>query len=183
MSVNPLHRLHFLLTVTATGFSLGACSTMGDSTRSALSAVTPYKVEVQQGNFISKEQVDALKAGMTRQQAREILGTSLMMDVFHADRWDYVFTIRRQGLAPMQRRLTLFFNGEVLERFEGDPMPTEEEFVDMLDTRSRSRKTVKLEATEEELKKFAPAADKAPEAPAQPLPPLPAVYPPLEASR
>jgi outer membrane protein assembly factor BamE len=147
-----------------------------------LPAVTPYKVEVQQGNFISKEQVEALKGGMTRQQAREVLGTSLLMDVFHADRWDYVFTIRRQGLAPMQRRLTLFFNGEVFERFEGDPIPTEEEFVDMLDTRRRSRKTVKLEATEEELKKFAPAGDKASEA-VQPLPPLPAAYPPLEASR
>src|SRR5215471_11672708 len=84
-----------VLLVAAGGVSLGACGSIGDTTRGALYAVTPYKVEVVQGNFVSKEQVEALKPGMTRQQVREILGTSLLVDVFHADRWDYVFTIRR----------------------------------------------------------------------------------------
>ena len=100
-----------------------------------------------QGNFVSKEQVEALKPGMSRQQVREILGTSLLTDVFHADRWDYVFTIRRQGVEPQQRRLTVFFKGEVLERFEGDAMPSEEEFVATLDTRKRSGKVPALEAS------------------------------------
>ena len=124
--------------------SLGACSSVTDSTRGALTPITPYKVEVVQGNFVSKEQVEALKPGMSRQQVREILGTSLLTDVFHANRWDYVFTIRRQGVEPQQRRLTLFFNGELLERFEGDPMPSEEEFVAKLDTRSASGKVPEL---------------------------------------
>jgi len=180
-------RLGLLLVAVAGSITLGACSSIGDSTRSALNTVTPYKVEIVQGNFVSKEQVAALKPGMTRQQVREILGTSLLSDVFHANRWDYVFTIRRQGVEAQQRRLTVFFNGEVLDHFEGDPMPSEEEFVAALDTRARhSGKVPKLEASEDELKKFDPKKDEKDakdNAPAQPLPPLPASYPPLESSR
>ncbi len=152
--------------------------------------VTPYKVEVVQGNFVSKQQVDALRPGMTRQQVREILGTPLLNDVFHANRWDYVFTIRRQGVDPQQRKLTVFFDGERMTRFEGDPMPSEEEFVATLDPRgNKEPKIPKLQASEEELKKFDPkpkdAADAAAAANAAstPQPPLPASYPPLGTGR
>ncbi|MET3495222.1 outer membrane protein assembly factor BamE [Variovorax boronicumulans] len=175
-----------LAAAVAATLCLGACSGFSDRTRGALSAVTPYKVEVVQGNFVSKEQVAALKPGMSRQQVREILGTSLLNDVFHANRWDYVFTIRRQGVEPQERRLTVYFNGELMDRFEGDAMPSEEEFVATLDTRKKSGKVPQLEASEDELKKFAPAKDaKAdPAAAAAPVvPPLPAAYPPLEAAR
>ncbi len=175
-------RLWLLAAAVAATAVLGACSSVTERTRSALVAVTPYKVEVVQGNFVSKEQVDMLKVGMSRQQVREILGTSLLTDVFHKDRWDYVFTIRRQGVEPQQRRLTLFFNGELLARFEGDTMPTEQEFVAGLDARKRSGKIPQLEASEEELKKLAPAPAAASTAPAA-LPPLPASYPPLESKR
>jgi len=186
MPANHTRRLGLLLAAVAGSVALGACSSIGSSTRSALDTVTPYKVEVVQGNFVSKEQVEALKPGMTRQQVREILGTSLLSDVFHGDRWDYVFTIRRQGVEAQQRRLTVFFKGELLDHFEGDPMPSEEEFVAALDTRARrGGKVPKLEASEDELKKFDPKKDAdAKEAqPQQPLPPLPASYPPLEAGR
>jgi outer membrane protein assembly factor BamE len=161
--------------------SLGACGSVTERTRGALVAVTPYKVEVVQGNFVSKEQVDLLKPGLSRQQVREILGTSLLTDVFHADRWDYVFTIRRQGVEPQQRRLTLFFNGELLDRFQGDAMPSEQDFVATLDTRRRTGRVPVLEASEAQLDKVAPAkaASASGEAPV-PLPPLPASYPPLE---
>jgi outer membrane protein assembly factor BamE len=174
-----------LLGAAAASLCLGACSSVSNSTRNALTAVTPYKVEVVQGNFVSKEQVEALKPGMSRQQAREILGTSLLTDVFHANRWDYVFTIRRQGVEPQQRRLTLYFNGDVLERFEGDPMPSEEEFVAQLDTRKRGGKVPELEASEDKLKKFEASSDKkadgdASATPPSPPPALPAAYPPLE---
>lgn len=175
-----------LLGAVAASLCLGACSSVGDSARGALTAVTPYKVEVVQGNFVSKEQVAALKPGMSRQQVREILGTSLLTDVFHSNRWDYVFTIRRQGVEAQQRRLTLYFNGELLERFEGDPMPSEEEFVAQLDTRKRHGSVPPLEATDDQLKKFDPPKEKPAEgqpAPAAPQPPLPAVYPPLEPTR
>jgi outer membrane protein assembly factor BamE len=50
-----------------------------------------------QGNVVTSEQVARVKPGMTRAQVRDILGTPLLTDPFHADRWDYLFTIRRQG--------------------------------------------------------------------------------------
>lgn len=186
MPAIPQRRFWPLLGAVAASLCLGACSSVGNSARSALTAVTPYKVEVVQGNFVSKEQVEALKLGMSRQQAREILGTSLLTDVFHANRWDYVFTIRRQGVEAQQRRLTLYFNDDLLERFEGDPMPSEQEFVAQLDNRGkRSTKVLELEASEDQLKKFDPSKDKkadgdAPATPPSPPPALPAAYPPLE---
>lgn len=179
-------RSWLLAAAVAATLCLGACSGFSDRTRGALAAVTPYKVEVVQGNFVSKEQVAALKPGMSRQQVREILGTSLLNDVFHANRWDYVFTIRRQGVEPQERHLTVFFNGELMDRFVGDEMPSEEEFVATLDTRKKTGKVPPLEATEDELKKFAPAKDEkadAAAASATTVPPLPAAYPPLEAAR
>ncbi|SCK61639.1 Beta-barrel assembly machine subunit BamE [Variovorax sp. HW608] len=188
MPAIPQRRHWLLAAAIAASLGLGACSSVGNTTRSALYAVTPYKIEVVQGNFVSKEQVEALKPGMTRQQVREVLGTSLLTDVFHSNRWDYVFTIRRQGVEPQQRRLTLYFNGDLLDRFEGDPMPSEEEFVATLDTRRRSGKVPTLEASEDQLKKFDPKdSDKAKDKdkpsdsdPAAATAPLPAAYPPLE---
>lgn len=159
--------------------TVAGCSSVGDRTRSALNAITPYKVDVVQGNFVSREQVAQLKPGVTRQQVRELLGTSLLTDVFHTNRWDYVFTIKRQGVEPQQRRLTIFFNGELLERFEGDEMPSEQEFVAELDTRKR-RKVPELQATEAELNKFTPDKPKPAAADASAMAPLPATYPPLE---
>ncbi|RYF65978.1 MAG: outer membrane protein assembly factor BamE, partial [Comamonadaceae bacterium] len=173
MPVISQRRIGSLAAVLAVCLSLGACTSFTDRTRGALATVTPYKVEVVQGNFVSKEQVDLLKAGQSRQQVREILGTSLLTDVFHSNRWDYVFTIRRQGVEPQQRRLTLFFNGELLERFEGDPMPSEEEFVAQLDTRKKSGKVPELQVSEEELKKLKPVEAPKPDSASPQLAPLP----------
>ncbi len=172
-----------LLLVLVAGVGLGACSTFDNSSRNLLSAVTPYKVEVVQGNFVSKEQVAALQKGMPRQQVREILGTSLLSDVFHNDRWDYVFTIKRQGVESQIRHLAVFFKGDALDHFEGDEMPSEEEFVATLDTRKRSffGKVPKLEMSAEELAQTDAKGVQPTAAPAV-LPPLPASYPPLESS-
>jgi outer membrane protein assembly factor BamE len=116
---------------------------------------------------------------MSRIQVRDILGTPLLASVFHADRWDYVFTFRRQGSEPLSRRVTVFFKGDLLERFEADGnLPTESEFAASLEGNSAPAKAPVLEATPESLEKF-PAPVKAAEQP-KPLPPLPASYPPLE---
>ena len=109
--------------------ALGACSSFEQGTRGIADALTLYKPEVVQGNFVSKEQVAALQPGMSRVQVRDTLGTPLVTSVFHADRWDYVFTMRRQRVEPQNFRLTVFFKGDALERFEGDEMPSETEFV------------------------------------------------------
>ena len=156
---------------------------MTDATRKAANAIVPYKIEVVQGNFVSKEQVEALKPGMTRVQVREILGTPLLQSVFHADRWDYVFTMKRPGTSPQARQLTVYFNGDVMERADGDPMPSESEFVTLLGANHKSKSVPVLEASEDSLKPFAPppAAAAKPASPAGTAP-LPTSYPPLEAS-
>ncbi len=142
-----------------------------------------YKPEVVQGNFVSREQVQALRAGMPRQAVRDVLGTPLVTSLFHAERWDYAFTIRRQGAEPQQRRFSVFFKGDALERIEGDPLPSEAEFAARLDTRRAPAKVPELKATEADLAKFpskpSPAAGSAqPSAPVNPV-----SYPPLEAVR
>ena len=162
-------------------FVLAACSSVGDATRSTLHKITPYKVEVVQGNFVSQEQVRALQRGMSRQQVREILGTPLLTSVFHADRWDYVFTIKRQGVPEQERRLTVFFDGDRFDRAQGDEMPSEAEFVAALDKFQGKIKIPPLEATPEQLAKYpARAPAKVEEAPAAPAPTH--RYPPLESS-
>jgi len=173
-----------LLLVVVAGLGLSACSTFNNSSRGLLSAVTPYKVEVVQGNFVSREQVEALQKGMSRQQVREILGTSLLSDVFHNDRWDYVFTIKRQGVESQSRHLAVFFKGDALDRFEGEQMPSEEEFVATLDTRKRNffGKVPKLELTAEELAQTEVKDARSVPSPVPALPPLPASYPPLEST-
>lgn len=147
------------------------CGTFDRASRGVAGIVTPYRVEVVQGNVVVKEQVDALKAGMSRVQVREVLGTPLVTDVFHRERWDYVFTLRRQGAQLQQRRLTLFFRGDSLERWEGDPMPTEAEFVATLDKRTKPGKPPRLQATEEELRRFSASRAGQPAAPAPAAPP------------
>lgn len=145
------------LCVLSAAMGLAACSSVGDKRPSMPnigSLVTPYKVDIQQGNVVTREQAQALQPGMSRLQVRDILGSPLLTSVFHADRWDYVFTFRRQGQPPQQRKLAVFFKDEVLERFEGDELPTEAEFVASLDVRRKSDKPPVLQATEEQLKAF-----------------------------
>lgn len=91
-----------------------------------------YKAEVAQGNFVSKEQVAALKLGMPRLQVADILGTPLLVSVFHADRWEYVFNLKRQGIETPSYKLTVYFQGDALEKIDGSNMPTEQEFIDSL---------------------------------------------------
>lgn len=162
------------------GFVLTGCSTLGLDVNQLASTISPYHMEVVQGNFVSKEQVEFLKPGMTRAQVREVLGTPLMVSLFHKDRWDYVFTLRRQGVTSQTRRLSVFFKGDTLERYEGDEMPSEAEFVAQLESSKKLGKVPVLEASPESLKKFAPTTPPQPRA----TPPAPAAvtYPPLEST-
>lgn len=154
------------------------------STSRMMNAVTPYKIEVVQGNFISAEQVAALKPGMGRQQVREILGTPLVTSLFHADRWEYVFTLKRPGVEVQSRRLTVFFKDNVLDHTEGDEMPSEAEFVASLGSKVSQPKVPPLEATEAQLARFPAKPDTAPPLDAQPPATPPAThYPPLESPR
>ena len=196
MSANHRYSIRSALEVAA--FSVISCVLMaGCSSTGSLSAssinpvrwITPYKVDVIQGNFISKEQVDFLKVGMTRAQVKDVLGTPLLTSLFHADRWDYVFTFMRQGAEPQSFKYTVFFKGDTLERFEGDTMPNEAEFIAKLDSRRKLGKVPVLEATEEQLNKnaksgSAPAASAVPVTASAPAgSPAATVYPPLESPK
>lgn len=188
MSVkSPIHVRAAARVMLALGVAMvSACGTFDDATRSMADAITLYKPEVVQGNFVSQEQVAQLQPGMTRLQVRDVLGTPLMTSLFRADRWDYVFTIQRQGVKPQQYRLTVFFKDDALDRFEGDDMPSENEFVARIG-RDKTYKVPPLQATEEQLAKFpapdasAPLAEVEAEATA-PAPPA-GGYPPLDSTR
>lgn len=108
-----------------------------DAYRSPMLADLPfvYKMTVQQGNIITEEMVDQVDLGMSRSQIRYLLGTPLLTDMFHTDRWDYTYTIRR-GHEPMQtRRLTLFFEEDSLSRIQGAMQPNPSRAVDVEDER------------------------------------------------
>jgi outer membrane protein assembly factor BamE len=82
--------------------------------------VKPYRIDIQQGNFISQDMIGQLKPGMSKEQVRLTLGTPLLTDIFHADRWDYVYWRERPGEKREQRKLTVFFEDGKLMRLDGD---------------------------------------------------------------
>jgi outer membrane protein assembly factor BamE len=79
-----------------------------------------YKIDVQQGNIITQEMVDKLKPSMTKSQVRFVLGTALIDDVFHKDRWDYVYRLLQHGNLVEEYKLTVFFEDDKLVRTAGD---------------------------------------------------------------
>jgi outer membrane protein assembly factor BamE len=88
-----------------------------------LSSFGVYKLDVNQGNYISRDQVERLKVGQTRQQVRQVLGTPLLTDPFHADRWDYVYEFERQGRTLEHTQLTVFFVNDRVARWENGELP------------------------------------------------------------
>jgi outer membrane protein assembly factor BamE len=97
---------------------LGACS-LPDF-------MAPYRMDIQQGNYITQDMVSQLKNGMSKEQVRYVLGTPLLTDVFHAERWDYVYWLDRRGQPREQRRLAVFFQDGKLARLDGDVGPAGE---------------------------------------------------------
>ena len=98
---------------------LAACSSMPDVTN----YVTPYKIDIRQGNLVSQEMVAQLRPGLTRDQVRFILGSPLVADIFHADRWDYVYRFKPGKGEIQDRRFTVFFVDNKLSRVSGDVIP------------------------------------------------------------
>ena len=82
--------------------------------------ISPYRIDIQQGNVVTQEMLAKLKAGMTRSQVRFALGSPLVVDAFRTDRWDYVYSMQRQGKVTEHRRVTVIFDEDKLIRIEGD---------------------------------------------------------------
>ena len=86
-------------------------------------SVGVYRLDVNQGNYITQDQVDKLKVGLTPAQVRLALGTPLLVDPFHASRWDYTYSFERQGRVLEQRQFTVYFANDKVARWEGDEAP------------------------------------------------------------
>ena len=135
---------------------LAGCGSFDGASNRIASIISPYKSDI-------------------------VLGTALLVSVFHADRWDYVFTLNRQGLAPQSRKLSLYFKGDALERSVADELPSETEFVATLQTKSFLRSQPVLEASEEQLKRY-PLPNKTVTPAGSGVEPA-TEYPPLESGR
>lgn len=180
--MSDIPRRSLNLTLVALVFAgLAGCSSLNGASARIAGIISPYKMNIVQGNVVTREQLALVKPGMQRAQVRDILGTALLVSVFHADRWDYVFTLKQQGAAPQARKLTVFFKGDLVERTEADPLPTEAEFVATLKSPSLPSSVPSLEASEESLSKYPPPTRPAAVAPI--VVTAPADYPPLEAPR
>ena len=99
---------------------LASCSSMP-----GLTSLAPHKIEIQQGNLITPEMREKIKLGMSAPMVRSILGTPLIIDPFHAKRWDYVYSLEQGGKLIGKQRLTLYFEDEHLTRIDDSVMPAE----------------------------------------------------------
>jgi outer membrane protein assembly factor BamE len=86
-------------------------------------SIKPYKMDIQQGNVITPKMMMQLHPGMTKSQVRFIMGTPLLVDSFHSDRWDYFYQMRKEGKIIEQRRVILQFQGDALNHVSGDVVP------------------------------------------------------------
>lgn len=183
----PLQRLRTVRSAAAVLACLlvTGCSSWPSSGDAVFGFFTPYRIDIQQGNVITQEQLARVKPGMNRLQVRDALGSPLLTDAFHADRWDYIFTLRQRGTVVQRRSVVLVFNGDVLKTIEAPELPTEREFIDSISRGGRTVAAADLELTPEQLKNL-PVPPRVPLVPpASGIPnPIPATrtFPPLEPS-
>lgn len=116
----------------AASANAGAHTTTVTKLQKFLWVFTPYRPDIQQGNFVSQEMLDQLKAGMTRDQVKFVLGTPLLTDVFHGDRWDYPFYLARGNGELTTSRVTVFFKDDKLDRIDGGNLPSERDYINRL---------------------------------------------------
>jgi len=100
----------------------------------ALSGCSVYHLSVQQGNVIEPKQLALLKVGMDKQKVRFIMGTPLLKDPFHPNRWDYVYTIQPGGQPRKEQRVTLLFDGDQLAHIQKHLNPAIKPPQDVVDT-------------------------------------------------
>ena len=173
-----MRRLLLLICALAAGPLLTGCESL-QRTDSFLGFITPYRIDIVQGNAITKEQAALIQPGLTRLQVRDVLGTPLVADPFHANRWDYIFTLRRPGTDVQRRSVVVIFEGDVVQSMAAPELPSEREFVASI-SRFKDPRAPKRELSEDERKALPmPVRREAP--PAEPMGPVRA-YPPLEQS-
>ncbi len=109
--------------------SAGAQTTNVSKLKRFLWVFSPYRPDIQQGNFVSQEMFAQLKEGQTRDQVKFILGTPLLTDAFHADRWDYPFYLQRGNGELTTARVTVYFADNKVSKIDGGNLPSEKEYI------------------------------------------------------
>ncbi|MDB5933763.1 MAG: uncharacterized protein JWQ01_1107 [Massilia sp.] len=107
----------------------GAQTTSASRLQKFLWVFSPYRPDIQQGNFVSQEMLAQLKVGQTREQVKFTLGTPLLSDAFHPDRWDYPFYLARGDGELTKARVSIYFKDDKVEKFDGGNLPTEREYI------------------------------------------------------
>lgn len=79
-----------------------------------------YRIDIQQGNDITQQMINKLRPDMTQSQVTYVMGTPLLIDTFHPERWNYIYTFHPGNGSREQRRITLFFEKDLLHHIEGD---------------------------------------------------------------
>lgn len=185
MLLNPTRRACSLALLAAVSVLVSGCASWREgrlsSPETLFGLLKPYRMEVVQGNVVTQEVMAQIQPGLGRAQVRDILGTPLLADVFHENRWDYVFTIARQGVPAQQRKVSVFFKNDVVERFQADALPSEREFVASIERADLKIKPAEPDLTPEQIAKLPVPA----KVDTQLKVPQGAVrdYPPLEAGR
>lgn len=126
----------------AATLALAGCTTLESYVPSSLGV---YRIDINQGNYLSQDMVDKLKVGMSKQQVKLVLGTPLVTSAFRDNRWDYVYEFQRQGKVRERRQFTAWFADDKLARWEGDEMP--QSVVEL--NRSASDKALRLPKDED----------------------------------
>lgn len=114
--------LRRILALATAALALAGCQTM-ETYMPAMKSFGVYKIDINQGNYITQDMVDRLKVGQTKPQVRLVLGTPLVQSAFRDNRWDYVYEFKRQGQVLEHRQFTAYFVDDKLARWEGDEMP------------------------------------------------------------
>jgi outer membrane protein assembly factor BamE len=106
------------------------CSTFKEASNAIPDALNKlpliHRPDIQQGNVVSQESINKLKPGMSKSQVSYLLGTPMLVDVFHQNRWDYYYSMKQGNEAPLQQRVALYFEDDRLTRIEGDYRPQAE---------------------------------------------------------
>ncbi|MBW8901491.1 MAG: outer membrane protein assembly factor BamE [Massilia sp.] len=127
----------------------GAQTTTATRLQKFLWIFSPYRPDIQQGNFISQEMLSQLKEGQTREQVKFILGTPLLTDAFHADRWDFPFYLARGNGELTTARVSVYFKDDKVVKFDGGNLPTEREYIARIAGPARTSKPAEPPKKEE----------------------------------
>ncbi|CAB3777285.1 outer membrane protein assembly factor BamE [Pararobbsia alpina] len=137
----------FLIVAVVSTVVLASCETYNNATHKIVDRMTPYHLTIEQGNFVANETAAKLQKGMSRDQVKALLGTPLLTDVFHQDRWDYMFSFRRGPVEIVEQRdLTLYFNGDSLDHWTGaENLPSELELLAAIDGDNKASNLLRQE--------------------------------------